>query len=49
MVGTGKVLPRKVVEADMTAMFRRHLDRYINRLGKEAYSPGAQQAGNGGL
>jgi len=39
VVNVWNVLPDKVVEADSRTMFKRHLDRYMNRLGIEGYGP----------
>ena len=39
VISAWNALPEELVEADTIAMFKRHLDRYVNRQGIEGYGP----------
>jgi len=39
VVGAWNPLPGEVVEADTIMTFKRHLDKYMNRMGIEEYGP----------
>ena len=39
VVNAWNALPEEVVEADSITTFKRHLDRYTNRQGREGYGP----------
>ena len=38
-MGAWNSLPREVVEADMIVTLKGRLDKYMNRMGIEGYSP----------